>query len=91
MAQDCYQLGTGCFAVYGIEYKPGYGSDSAYISWINDGKFAWTLNAAGVGAESETQITSHFSFELILNTTRAADYRTGFIKGTFIENNGTHA
>ncbi|KAK0501266.1 glycoside hydrolase family 16 protein [Armillaria luteobubalina] len=48
MAQDCYQLGTGCFAVYGIEY----------ISWINDGKIAWTLNAAGIGAKSETQISA---------------------------------
>ncbi|KAK0475590.1 glycoside hydrolase family 16 protein [Armillaria luteobubalina] len=57
-AQDCYELGTGCFAIYGFEYKPGYESDGAYMSWINDGKVAWTLNAAGVGAQSEVEISA---------------------------------
>ncbi|PBK89582.1 glycoside hydrolase family 16 protein [Armillaria gallica] len=57
-AQDCYQLGTGCFAIYGFEYKPGYESDGAYMSWINDGKVSWTLNAAGVGAQSEVEISA---------------------------------
>ncbi|KAK0454778.1 glycoside hydrolase family 16 protein [Armillaria borealis] len=47
-AQDCYQLGTGCFAIYGLEY----------MSWINDGKVAWTLNAVGVGAQSEVEISA---------------------------------
>lgn len=23
LAQDCYQLATECYAVYGFEYKPG--------------------------------------------------------------------
>ena len=27
--QDCYQLGTGCYAVYGFEYKPGFVEDNA--------------------------------------------------------------
>jgi hypothetical protein len=22
--QDCYELTTGCFSIYGIEYKPGF-------------------------------------------------------------------
>ena len=22
--QDCYEGGTGCFSVYGFEYKPGF-------------------------------------------------------------------
>ncbi|KAK0234993.1 glycoside hydrolase family 16 protein [Armillaria nabsnona] len=57
-AQDCYQLGAGCFAIYGFEYKPGYESDGAYMSWINDGKVSWTLNAAGVGAQSEVEISA---------------------------------
>lgn len=26
--QDCYELNTGCHAVYGFEYKPGYAEDS---------------------------------------------------------------
>ncbi|KAG7447439.1 glycoside hydrolase family 16 protein [Guyanagaster necrorhizus] len=50
--QECYQLASGCFAIYGFE------SDDAYISWINDGKVAWTLNAAGMGADSATEISA---------------------------------
>ena len=26
---DCYELNTGCFAVYGFEYKPGFVADDA--------------------------------------------------------------
>ncbi len=29
-----------------------------YITWVNDGKVAWTLNAAGVGADSDTEISA---------------------------------
>ena len=25
---DCYELDTGCFAVYGFEYKPGFETDN---------------------------------------------------------------
>ncbi len=32
--QDCYQLGTGCFAIYGFEYKPGYDADDAVSSLV---------------------------------------------------------
>lgn len=56
--KECYQLASGCFAIYGFEYKPGYASDNAYISWINDGKLAWTINAAGVGADTATEISA---------------------------------
>lgn len=28
--QNCYQLGTGCFSVYGFEYKPGKRLDSSH-------------------------------------------------------------
>ncbi|PBL03078.1 glycoside hydrolase family 16 protein [Armillaria gallica] len=55
---ECYQLSTGCYATYAFEYKPGYESDDAYITWVNDGKVAWTLNAAGVGADSDTEISA---------------------------------
>lgn len=55
---ECYQLSTGCYATYAFEYKPGYDSDGAYITWVNDGKVAWTLNAAGVGADSDTEISA---------------------------------
>ncbi|KZP14597.1 glycoside hydrolase family 16 protein [Athelia psychrophila] len=54
--QDCYQTGTQCFDVYGIEYKPGF--DDAYISWIANGALAWTINAAGVGADPATEISA---------------------------------
>lgn len=54
--QNCYtQSGTGCFAVYGYEYKPGV--DGAYITWINDNQAAWTINAAGMGPDNIVQIS----------------------------------
>lgn len=53
--QQCYQLGSGCFSTYGFEYKPGY--DNAYITWINNGKAAWTLQAAAVGANDLAKIS----------------------------------
>ncbi|KAJ7182666.1 glycoside hydrolase family 16 protein [Mycena crocata] len=52
--QRCYELLEGCFSVYGFEYKPGFGD--AYISWISDNKLAWTINAAGMAADPQTQI-----------------------------------
>jgi beta-glucan synthesis-associated protein KRE6 len=54
--QDCYQIDGTCFATYGVEYKPGF--DSAYITWINNGKAAWTLHVAGMGADSEVEIAA---------------------------------
>lgn len=32
------------------------GFDDAYISWINDGKLAWTMLAAGLAADQRTEI-----------------------------------
>jgi beta-glucan synthesis-associated protein KRE6 len=52
---NCYQKsGTGCFAVYGFEYKPGF--DDGYILWINDNKPAWTVRAGGFAADEKVQI-----------------------------------
>ncbi|KAF7326181.1 GH16 domain-containing protein [Mycena kentingensis (nom. inval.)] len=48
--QDCYQLGTGCFASQGFEYVPGF--DNGYITWVNNDDVAWTLNVGGVGADT---------------------------------------
>ena len=48
--------GAGCFAVYGVEYKPGF--DDAYISWVTNNELVWTLNVAGMGADSQTQISA---------------------------------
>ncbi|KAF9269656.1 beta-glucan synthesis-associated [Marasmius fiardii PR-910] len=53
---DCYQLSKGCFAVYGFEYKPGF--DDAYITWIANGKKAWTLYASAVGQNNAVQISA---------------------------------
>ncbi|KAJ7103721.1 glycoside hydrolase family 16 protein [Mycena epipterygia] len=44
--QQCYELLDNCFSVYGFEY----------ISWISDNQLAWTIKAAGLGADNETQI-----------------------------------
>jgi len=54
--QNCYQLDTGCFSTYGFEYRPGY--DEGYITWINNGKIAWTLNGAGMAADSRVEISA---------------------------------
>lgn len=54
--QNCYQLETGCFAVYGFEYKPGY--DDGYITWINNNNAAWTLKGPGVGADTRVEISA---------------------------------
>ncbi|KAF8167744.1 beta-glucan synthesis-associated protein [Crassisporium funariophilum] len=54
--QNCYELGTGCFSVYGFEYKPGF--DNSYITWISGGKAAWTLNAGGMAADSVVEIAA---------------------------------
>ncbi|KAK0464977.1 beta-glucan synthesis-associated [Desarmillaria tabescens] len=54
--QNCYQLATGCFAIYGFEYKPGY--DDGYITWINNNKAAWTLKGPGVAADTRVEISA---------------------------------
>ncbi|KAJ7572499.1 beta-glucan synthesis-associated [Mycena floridula] len=55
--QQCYELSDNpCFSVYGIQYKPGY--DDAYISWISSGKLAWTLEAAGMAADTVMEISA---------------------------------
>ncbi|KAJ7463482.1 beta-glucan synthesis-associated [Mycena galericulata] len=54
--QSCYQFSTGCFSITGFEYVPGY--DNAYIRWVTNDETTWTLNAAGIGANLETQISA---------------------------------
>lgn len=48
--------GAGCFAVYGVEYKPGF--DDAYITWLSNDKLTWTITAAAMGPNAETQISA---------------------------------
>ncbi|KAF8078775.1 glycoside hydrolase family 16 protein [Lyophyllum atratum] len=53
--QDCYELLLGCSSIYGFEYKSGgYGG---YISWISDGKLAWTLKQEGMDADEVVEIS----------------------------------
>lgn len=52
--QNCYELNTGCFAIYGFQYKPGF--DDAYITWINDGKVSWTVKQGGLAADPRVEI-----------------------------------
>lgn len=53
--QNCYELESNCYAIYGFEYKPGY--DDAYITWINDGKLSWTIHGHGMGPDTRTEIS----------------------------------
>jgi beta-glucanase (GH16 family) len=56
--QQCYENSAApCFAVYGFQYKPGYESDNAHITWVNNDQLSWTLHAGGVGADPVTQIS----------------------------------
>jgi len=52
--QGCYENNLGCYAIYGFQYQPGF--DKAYISWINDGKVAWTLMQGGLAADPRVEI-----------------------------------
>ncbi|PIL29702.1 hypothetical protein GSI_08140 [Ganoderma sinense ZZ0214-1] len=52
--QEAYELTGNVYSVYGIQYKPDF--DGAYISWISDGKVAWTLRQAGVAADPVVEI-----------------------------------
>ncbi|KAI0735053.1 glycoside hydrolase family 16 protein [Earliella scabrosa] len=54
--QSAYQFNGGEFSVYGFQYKPGFGD--AYISWINDGVLAWTIQAAGMGPDPIAEISA---------------------------------
>ncbi|KIK09644.1 glycoside hydrolase family 16 protein [Laccaria amethystina LaAM-08-1] len=54
--QDCYELEKGCFSVFGFQYKPGF--DNAYITWINGDNPAWTVMAAGMGPDPQTEISA---------------------------------
>ncbi|TFK44700.1 glycoside hydrolase family 16 protein [Crucibulum laeve] len=51
----CYEDAAGCFSVYGFEYKPGF--DEGYITWISNNVVAWTVKAAGLGADPVVQIS----------------------------------
>jgi len=54
--QDCYELGKGCFSIYGFEYIPGF--DNAYITWITNGTKVWSIMSAGMGADTQTEIAA---------------------------------
>jgi beta-glucanase (GH16 family) len=56
--QGCYdQVPNPCFSVFGFEYRPGNAAAGGYITWINDNKPAWTLNAAGMAADDVVKIS----------------------------------
>ncbi|KZT69160.1 glycoside hydrolase family 16 protein [Daedalea quercina L-15889] len=53
--QNAYESTNG-YAVYGVQYQPGF--DDAYITWINNNEKAWTIEAAGLGADSTVEISA---------------------------------
>jgi beta-glucanase (GH16 family) len=32
--QDCYELNTGCYSIYGFEYRPGYETDRKLLHMV---------------------------------------------------------
>ena len=53
-AQTIYGQNTGCYSLYGVEYKPGF--DDAYIQWVSSGQPSWSLLVQGVGENDLTEI-----------------------------------
>ncbi len=53
-AQTIYGQNTGCYSIYGVEYKPGF--DDAYIQWVSSGQPSWSMLVQGVGANEQTEI-----------------------------------
>lgn len=54
--QACYEREEACYSEYSVEYKPGF--DEGYIHWVMDGRQAWSLRGAGIGADSGTEISA---------------------------------
>ncbi|KIK67788.1 glycoside hydrolase family 16 protein [Collybiopsis luxurians FD-317 M1] len=55
--QECYEYSDSpCYAVYGFEYKPGF--DDGYITWVNSGTAAWTIEAGGLAADTTVEISA---------------------------------
>ncbi|KAH8099415.1 beta-glucan synthesis-associated [Cristinia sonorae] len=52
--QENYEGNGDVWSVYGFQYKPGF--DGAYITWIADGKVAWTLRQEGMAADTRVEI-----------------------------------
>lgn len=52
---DCYTHATGCFSVYGFEYKPGF--DGAYITWVANNQSVWTIQEGGMGPDPRVNLT----------------------------------
>ncbi|WWC91061.1 uncharacterized protein L201_006002 [Kwoniella dendrophila CBS 6074] len=45
--------GKGCFSAYGFEYSPGA---DGYITWVNNGKKAWTVHGAAMGPNADAMV-----------------------------------
>jgi len=54
--QTAYQLNGESYSIYGIQYMPGF--DDAYITWIADNQISWTLDVAGMKADTVVEINA---------------------------------
>lgn len=55
--QDCYTHEKGCFQVFGVEWEPSKeGENDGYISWLSDGRKAWTLREGAMGPNKDAGI-----------------------------------
>ncbi|KAI0788522.1 beta-glucan synthesis-associated [Abortiporus biennis] len=52
--QEAYELTGNQFAVYGVQYKPGF--DGAYISWIANDQHVWSVMQTGMRADTRVEI-----------------------------------
>jgi len=54
--QNCYTGAgeTGCFSAYGFEYSPGV--TDGYITWVSNGKKAWTVRAPALGPNADAEV-----------------------------------
>ncbi|KAI1791140.1 glycoside hydrolase family 16 protein [Ganoderma leucocontextum] len=53
--QAAYEYNGYKYSVYAFQYKPGFGD--AYISWVTNGKLAWTLQQSLMGPDNVVGIS----------------------------------
>ncbi|BEI92175.1 uncharacterized protein CcaverHIS019_0409950 [Cutaneotrichosporon cavernicola] len=55
--QECYTHEKGCFEVFGVEWMPSEGDkNDGYISWLSDGRKAWTLHEGAMAPNTPAGI-----------------------------------
>lgn len=63
----------------GIKIVTAHSFDNAYITWISNGTEVWTLMAAGMGADTQTEVCTTLSTAQSQAKMHCSDFRTADI------------